>query len=413
MCRIAMLSVHTCPLARLGSKDAGGMNVYVRELSRHLGQNGMSVDVFTRRTDPKTPDIVDIDENARIVHLDAGPARRIHKSQVFQHLPEFICSLREFKEKERAEYRLIHSHYWLSGWVAGLLKLRWGMPHIAMFHTLGALKNDARPEEGESTLRIDIERKIIHTANAVVASSEHEKRQMAAHYGADPARIRVVPCGVDLERFRPMDKARARQELGIQARKILLFVGRIEPLKGVDLLLKAVARLDGETNDLLLLILGGELGQDEELTRLQIAAQRLGIKERVSFQGAVDQSRLPLYYNAADICIIPSHYESFSLVAAESLACGTPVIASKVGGLDSVVYHLENGLLVPWRRAEAFSQTIAELSNDEALRKRLAKVARASVQRFGWQSITQQVLEIYDELAESSAVSQFCRCGRW
>ncbi len=413
MCRIAMLSVHTCPLATLGSKDAGGMNVYVRELSRHLGMNGMSVDVFTRRTDARLPEIVPFDDNARVIHLDAGPVKPVHKSQVFQHLPEFICNMRRFQAEQGAQYRLLHSHYWLSGWVAGLLRQRWNTPHITMFHTLGAIKNAARPDERESSQRIDTERKIISTADIVVASSAHERSQMMNLYGANPKHIRVVPCGVDLERFRPVDKARARQALGLTAKKLLLFVGRIEPLKGIDILLEAVARLNGEIDDLSLVILGGDLAEDDELARLRDTSIQMGIAERVSFLGAVDQGKLPLYYSAADICIVPSHYESFSLVAAESLACGTPVIASKVGGLQSVVYHLENGLLVPWQRAEAFSETILQLMHDEALRKRLAQVARDSVRRLGWQTVAQQILDIYDELAESSMPSQMCLCGRW
>ncbi len=413
MCRIAVLSVHSCPLAKPGKLDAGGMNVYVQEVSRELGKRGMTVDVFTRWTDPQTPQIVEFDDHARVIHLPAGPVKRIHKSQVFQHLPEFICNLRHFKEENDLHYRLVHSHYWLSGWVAGLLRQRWDIPHVAMFHTLGALKNNARPEEKESTQRIETERRIIATADVIIASSEDERRNMVSLYGANPGKIRVIPCGVDLTKFRPMDRRQAKERVGLDGKRVLLFCGRIEPLKGLDLLFEAMAGLRTQFSDLHLLVLGEDASQVGELRRLKRYAGELGILDAVSFVGTVEHDALPAYYNAADVCVVPSHYESFSMVAAEALACGTPVVASQVGGLQSLVIDHENGLLVPTRSSQAFSETIGTILKDDGLRNRLARTARRSVQRLGWSAVGQEVLSVYDELADACASRELCLCGRW
>lgn len=413
MCRVAVICVHSCPLAQPGKLDAGGMNVYVREVSRQLGKNGMTVDVFTRWSDPTIPQIVQFDDHARVIHLKAGPVKPVHKSQIFQHLPEFICNLRRFKEDEDLRYRLLHSHYWLSGWVAGLLRQRWSVPHVAMFHTLGGMKNRARPEEKESVQRVDIERKIIASADALVASSHDEKAGMISLYGANPRKIKVIPCGVDLTLFRPMERRQAKQSLGLDGKRILLFVGRIEPLKGLDLLFETLASLRSTFGDLRLLVLGEEARLDGELHRLKRYARQLQVEGSVTFTGIVDRERLPVYYNAADICVVPSHYESFSLVAAEALACGTPVVASQVGGLQSLIVDHENGLLVPSHSPQAFSATIRVLLQDDELRGHLSRTARRSVQEIGWSAIAKEVLVVYDELADARTCSDLCLCGRW
>ncbi|MBI2954765.1 MAG: glycosyltransferase [Chloroflexi bacterium] len=389
------------------------MNVYVREVSRQLGKNGMTVDVFTRWSDPTIPQIVQFDDHARVIHLKAGPVKPVHKSQIFQHLPEFICNLRRFKEDEDLRYRLLHSHYWLSGWVAGLLRQRWSVPHVAMFHTLGGMKNRARPEEKESVQRVDIERKIIASADALVASSHDEKAGMISLYGANPRKIKVIPCGVDLTLFRPMERRQAKQSLGLDGKRILLFVGRIEPLKGLDLLFETLASLRSTFGDLRLLVLGEEARLDGELHRLKRYARQLQVEGSVTFTGIVDRERLPVYYNAADICVVPSHYESFSLVAAEALACGTPVVASQVGGLQSLIVDHENGLLVPSHSPQAFSATIRVLLQDDELRGHLSRTARRSVQEIGWSAIAKEVLVVYDELADARTCSDLCLCGRW
>jgi len=406
-----MISVHGCPLARLGGKESGGMNVYVRELALALGERSMAVDVFTRLTDPTLPQVVPFGPRARVIHLPAGAVGPLNKNTVLQHLPEFIHRVRSFKEQHGLGYRLVHSHYWLSAWVGAMLAERWQLPHIVMYHTLGRVKNSAREAENESWQRIAVERRTMAGADAVIAASQHEKMQMTGLYGAPADQIAVIPCGVDLALFRPHPKGIARARLGLGQKRVLVFVGRMQPLKGADLLLEALALL-GARHDYHLLVIGGSIDQDPELGRLRALAVALGIAGRVSFLGAQPQQRLPLYYSAADLCVVPSHYESFGLVAMEALACGTPVIASRVGGLPTVIRDGENGLLIGWRSPDAFAQGIAAVLSDQTLRRRLTRRARPSVQHFTWQAVADQLLAVYDELAVAKQPAQVCRCGR-
>lgn len=412
MCHIAMISVHTCPLARPGANSAGGMNVYVKGLSQELGRNGMNVDIFTRWSNPELPRIVHVDERVRVVHLKAGPVRPVSKDRLLGYLPEFVCSLRHFRQEEGVQYRLMHSHYWLSGWVAGMLRHRWNIPSLVMFHTLGALKNKARRAERESWRRIETERRIISTADSIIASSDDEKLQMIQLYGANSDNVRVIPCGIDLNEFKPIDKGLARNKLGLDDRKLLLFVGRIEPLKAIDVLIRAVSKLPSGSPDFHLLVVGGDPNVGAEMKRLRSLAAQLGISNQVSFAGSVDHSELAVYYSAADLCIVPSHYESFSLVAAESLACGTPVVAARVGGLQSVVLHLRNGLLTPPHSPDALAQAISILIKDDSLRLGLATMTRKSVQHLGWPAIAKRILDTYDGLALADVPAPACMCDR-
>jgi D-inositol-3-phosphate glycosyltransferase len=247
MYRIAFLSVHASPLARLGSGEAGGMNVYVRELSRELGRRGLSVDIFTRRAEEGAPQIVELADGVRVVRLEAGPARAIPKEQLVCHLRAFRNSLLGFQEGHGLDYDLLHSHYWLSGWVAERVKRRWGAPHVAMFHTLGEVKNQARISEREPSSRIRAERAVAGGADRIICASQHEKELLVRLYGADRQRVAVVPCGVDVDFFRPIEREEARRRLGLcNGARVILFVGRIEPLKGVDILIGAAAQLHGQ-----------------------------------------------------------------------------------------------------------------------------------------------------------------------
>jgi D-inositol-3-phosphate glycosyltransferase len=395
MCRVAMLSVHGSPLGQLGTDSAGGMQLYIRALSRELGRRGTVVDVFTRRSDPCQPKVVSFGPNARVIHLDAGPAAPIEKNAVLNFLPEFLCNLQRFRQAVGLEYDVIHSHYWLSGWVGNLLARRWGVPHVAMFHTLGRLKNQALAEKEESDARIEIEERIVDGADRIIASSEHERLALVDHYGARWENIAVIPCGVDLSLFRPMDQAAARAMLELDG-EVLLFVGRIDPVKGLDVLLQAVALLRTRPN-LTLVVVGGS-DTERELQRNRRLAHDLGLDGRVFFKGAVPQEKLPIYYSAATLCVVPSYYESFGLVAMEALACGTPVIASEVGGLPTVVRDRENGLLVPRHQPEVFAQRIAQALDDVALRRALRLRARASVLCYDWGIIAERMIAMYHGL---------------
>ena len=395
MTRVAMLSVHGCPLARLGTREAGGMQLYVRALSRELGRRGIQVDVYTRQVNPSTPTVVPFGPNARVIHLNAGEQGPVDKTTVFDLLPEFVSNLQRFRRDERIDYDYIHSHYWLSGWVGNLLAPRWSVPHVTMFHTLGRLKNRAMGDQTESEARSEVETRIVASVDRVIASSEHERQALVDLYGARRDRVEVVPCGVDLTLFQPGDREQARAQLGLSG-EVILFVGRMDPIKGLDLLLGAVALL-ARRPTLKLVVVGGS-GTEEEMKRSQALVGTLEIAGQVEFRGSVAQEELPTYYQAADICVVPSHYESFGLVAIEALACGTPVIGSMVGGLPTVIRDGENGLLVPWRQPSEFAERIDLILSDQALRESLADHARPSVLKYGWGAVAGRITSVYEDV---------------
>ena len=406
--RIAVISAHTSPLAALGGRETGGMNVYVRELSRELGARGFAVDVFTRRTSEHDPEVQPFGPNARVVNLSAGPARIIDKDLIPSHLGEFERALVAFAGREGVRYDLVHSHYWMSG-VAGMrLAERWRVPHVTMFHTLGEVKKRARATEHETPARIEAEREIAAAADRIVVASGHEKHLLVTLYDADAAKIAVVPCGVDLELFVPMDKATARRKLGVpDGERIILFVGRIEPLKGIDILINAAAQLHEDEN-FRVLIVGGDIRAEAEIAALRALAERLDVDHHVSFVGAVAHEELPLYYNAADVCVMPSYYESFGLVAIEAMACGTPVVASRVGGLTTTVSDGETGYLIPWRCPEPFAERLELLLDNDELRASFGRAGREAVERFRWANVGEAVAALYGELGirKSKAVSR-------
>jgi D-inositol-3-phosphate glycosyltransferase len=402
--RVAVLSTHTCPLAPLGGWETGGMNVYVRELGRALGARGVEVDIFTRRQSSEAPDVVEYAPRARVVHLEAGPRRHVDKYDVLDYLPDLACGIQRWRALTGLSYDLIHSHYWLSGRLGLLFADRWGVPMVSMFHTLAQLKNSVAETaaEREQSVRFDIERRTMAGSDRVVAATDVDRAQIIRHYGA-LAPIAVIPGGVDLSRFRPLDQAAARAALGLSdAGRVLLFVGRIQRLKGLEVLFRAFALLGGL--DARLLVVGGlpsSSHEAREISRLEQLAARLGVAGRVSFVGAVSHERLPEYYAAADVTVMPSSYESFGLVAVESLACGRPVVATRIGGLRTIVHDGETGLLVPWRDPALFAEALGRVLGDAALRARLAAAARASVTHFGWDHIAEQHLGLYaDVLAE-------------
>ncbi len=400
--RIAVISAHASPLARLGWHETGGMNVYVRELSREMGARGYHIDIFTRRADTSSPDIVHSSENVRVIHLQVGPEGSTGKHDLHRHLGEIERELLSFQQAEGIEYDLIHSHYWLSGWVGLSLRERWHVPLEAMFHTLGEAKRRVPVAEREPLCRIEGERLVAQRADRLVCASDHERRLLEDAYGADPRRISVVACGVDLGLFKPIDRKAARDALRLNGKKMVLFVGRIEPLKGVEVLLAAAAQLGGES-DFELFIVGGDGTASAEMRRLQGLASELGLIDRVSFLGPVDHDKLPLFYNAADICVVPSYYESFGLVALEAMACGTPVVASRVGGLTVTVRDGETGYLIPWHYPRPFAERMALLLGDDELRRSFGRTAREAVKSFGWSSIADAVEPLYRELLAESA----------
>ena len=397
--RIAQVSYHTNPVAPLGGRHTGGMNVYVSELSRELARRGHHVDLFTRR-DGERPEVTALAPGLRLVQLSAGPPAPLEKELLTPFLPAFVAEMARFAANEGETYDLVHSHYW-QGIAAGEPFARaQGAPHLVMFHTLGEVKNRARVSEEEPGERIGRERELAASADAIITASGHEHDLLARYYDADPARMVSIPCGIDTDLFRPRDRDECRRELDIEAdRPVLLWVGRLEKLKGVDILIDAVAQLDEP--DVLLLVVGGD-GQALR-GELEAQAQEAGLGGNVRFTGAVPHEELPAWYSAADVCVVPSYYESFGLVAVEAMACGTPVVASRVGGLVSTVTDGVNGYLIPWRCPEPFAEKLEVLIRNPELRANFARSARESVQRFRWDEIARRMDALYEDVIANHA----------
>ncbi len=407
--RIAMLSVHTCPLATLGGKQTGGMNVYVRDLSREMARRGHHIDVYTRSQNPEIPRISQkIGHGARVIHLPAGPERPYDKHCVYDHLLEFVEGIFAQAETDGIRYDLLHSHYWLSGAAAHALQQRWDAPILHMFHTLGRMKNEVaqRPEERETSRRIAVEEEIVQFADALIAATPLEQEQLEELYGAPRERIRVISPGVDTARFHPIPVDHAKKRIGIcPDTRMILFVGRIEPLKGIDQLLRAIVRVVERHPELreglCVPIIGGDPNQiheDDEMVRLQALREKLGIEDVVTFLGSRDQDTLQYYYSAAEMVVMPSDYESFGMVALEAMACGTPVIASDVGGLAFLVRDGRTGFRVPARDTESLVEKITLLLTDELRRRRIGQRAACWAESYAWSTIADRIEGVYAEL---------------
>ena len=401
-----MLSVHSCPLAPLGGRETGGMNVYVRELSRLLGQRGMAVDVYTRRQDPWEPTVVNFAPQARVIHLHAGPAAPYAKHRVWDHLPEFVEGVRRFATSQDVHYDLLHSHYWLSGWVALQLRQLWSLPMVHMSHTLGYPKNAAAQQiwEQEPPRRLQVEYEVLRCSDALVAESPASQQHMVQEYGVDPARVQIIACGVDTTLFRPQDRHQARCTLGLpEAAPIVLFVGRLQPLKGLDTLLRAAHLVRQQYPTLQVRIVGGGVDEGdpheaEELGRLRALADRLDLTPYLAFTKAQPQEALAQYYAAADVFVMPSHYESFGMVVLEAMACGTPVVASWVGGLASTVVHERTGLLVPVGSWRAFAHAIMRVLASPTLRETFAHAGVQRAQTYAWPRLVERNMQLYHRL---------------
>lgn len=419
--RIAMISYHTCPLATLGGKDTGGMNVYVRDLTRELGRFGVHVDVFTRSQDEHVPHVVhELGYGNRVVHIPAGPEEPRSKSDIAKYVPEFVDEVLKFTAEKGITYDVIHSHYWMSGLAAEKLSDAWGgTPIVHMFHTLGEMKNRvARSEDeraGEDRLRG--ERQVLRRANRVIVATLAELTQLRFLYRADSNKMTIIPPGVDTGHFYPIPPDEAKQFIGLRPEnRMILFVGRIEPLKGVDTLIQAVASLDkslsGRRHPVHLAIIGGDpdVNPDEmsgEMARLQKLSDELCLGGMVVFLGKRAQDTLSYYYSAAEVLVMPSLYESFGMVALEAMACGTPVIASEVGGLGYLVKDGVTGYTVPDSDPEALRMRLSGLLGDNRLRNTMGENAADYAKEYDWSKIASSIVKVYDEvMCESQAVGE-------
>jgi D-inositol-3-phosphate glycosyltransferase len=406
--RIAVISMHTSPTASLGQNGNGGLNVYVREVCTAFSDRGVATDIFTRRQTPDDPAIESLAPLSRVIYLPAG--RSLDKYSLYNEVPGFAQGIRTFANKEQIGYDLLYSHYWLSGEVACLLRpdMGAGWAHIA--HTLGLVKNrtlasGARPEPA---LRIRIEGEIAQQADLLIASTADESDDLIQSYGADADHAYVVAPGIDLATFQPLDRDEARRKIGYGPGRLLLFVGRLERLKGVEVAIRALALLgDRDHGDLRLIVLGEDAreggardGDESEKERLKSVASSLGVRDRVDFLGSVAHHELPYFYAAADACVMPSYSESFGLVALEAQACGRPVIASGVSGLRSVVRDEVSGYLIDGDDPAAYAERIGRLLANPELARQMGRRGRLLAQRFSWTRTADRLESLFDNVIE-------------
>jgi D-inositol-3-phosphate glycosyltransferase len=419
LARVAVISLHTSPRDQPGTGDSGGMNVYILEVAERLSRQGIAVDIFTRHQGDGSL-VEEVAPGARLIQVPAGPRGPVPKEQLPSVLPQFLDGVLSHAVADTADpathrhgpYDVVHSHYWLSGWVGERAKEIWDAPLVASFHTLGKVKNftlalDDRPEPAT---RLDGEERVIKGADRILAPTPVEAAHLVGLYGADPDRIRIVPPGVDRSVFSPRPKREAKARLHLANERLLLFVGRLQPLKGPDIairsLAEAVALAPEQMRDVVLAVVGGPTGNAsarDEVARLMNLAASAGVGDRVVFFPPQPHERLAEFYSAADAVLVPSRSESFGLVALEAQACGTPVLAAAVGGLRYSVADGVGGLHIRGHDPRDFADRILELLGDPALTARLSAGALAHAARFSWEATAEEIGRVYLELAGRSA----------
>jgi len=405
--RIAILSIHTSPLHQPGFGDSGGMNVYIAETAKRIAARGIEIEIFTRATTATDAEVVELAPGVKVRHIPAGPFEGLSKAE----LPAQLCAvtaglLRAEAAKPAGFYDLIHSHYWLSGQVGWLAKERWGVPLIHTMHTMARVKNAtlADGDSAEPAIREIGEEQVVGIADLLVANTDQEANELIELYQAQAQRVQVINPGVDLDMFIPGDKSAARKSLGLPPNAmVLLFVGRIQPLKAPDVLLKAAAELVNSNpelrKDLVVAICGGPSGSGlDEPDALQRLAGQLGISDLVRFVSPVNRQDLVTWFQAATLCAVPSHSESFGLVALEAQACGTPVVATNVGGLATAVKDQVSGLLVTGHDPKTWANAILRLCTDGELRDRLGTGAVEYARNFGWDNTVSKLIAAYEKV---------------
>ena len=392
--KIAMFSIHSSPIGELGTRDTGGMSVYIRELAQELGEHGHRVDIYTRYNHNNPTTIIHLNDHVRLIHLNIGKNGQVSKVKLYPLLEDFFDKLEEFRKADDCHYDLIHSHYWLSGRLGHWAQDLWNRPHMVMFHTLGAIKNLTGVGLPEPELRITNEKRLVRSCHRILVATEREKELLIDHYDSLPGKIGVVPCGVNLNLFQPVDRSVARRQLGFkQNESMILYVGRFEPLKGLDRLLEAVTHL--RDYRIRLVIIGGDDPETTETQNLMQLSQKWGIQDTVTFEGRIAQENLPPYYSAADVLVVPSHYESFGLVGLESLACGTPVVSTKVGVLDRLLQEGMNGSIVSNGCPKALASSIETFINGTSLKDSSAEAIRTSIKNYSWSNVATAIIDEY------------------
>jgi glycosyltransferase involved in cell wall biosynthesis len=407
---IALISEHGDPAAVIGKEEAGGQNVYVRQVGETLAKLGWQVDMFTRKVDPNAPSIVQHSPHCRTIRLKAGPETFIPRDQLFSYMPEFVESLCQFQTKAGTHYPLVHTNYWMSAWVGLQLKQRSNVQLVHTYHSLGAVKYQSIADRPAiAATRLAVERQILEQGDCVVATSPQEQADLRALVSKQGL-IEVIPCGTDMQTFHVRSKSEARAQLGFKPdQKIVLYVGRFDPRKGIETLVRAMAKLQQSAEvshpDLRLVIVGGSdpsKSDGQEQARISFLVEELGLAQTTEFVGQVGHDRLPDYYTAADVCVIPSHYEPFGLVALEAMACGTPVVASDVGGLKFTVVPGQTGWLVPPQDVDGFAAAIERVVNQQWLLGQRQKLATRVQENFSWNGVAAQLSDLYRRLLVQS-----------
>ena len=402
--KILIISYHTCPENKLGSKDSGGLNIYLHEISNELGTKGHTVDIFTRRHDISDPLEIEINNNAKVVHLNAGDLAE-EKHQMHNYIDMFTSNLINYVGEQNLQYDLIYSNYWMSGIVGKLISEKLKIPHIITFHTMGLTKRSVNYLENESDFRIDSELDLIKKSDAIVVPTYQEKENLILNYKSEND-IYIVSPGVDLEKFKSKNKYKSREKLGLsQTSKILLSVGRLEPIKGYDVLINALSFLNiSDDFDVRLLIIGGDSKSQNELERLNSLKLKHGLSNQVIFLGAIDHDELPIYFSAADVFLMPSAYETFGIAALEASACNLPVIAPQVGGLKSVVKHGQTGFLSVNKSPESLTHYLEILLNNKPLRELFGVNSRLHAMNYSWGKSSKDLISVFEDILSKCLV---------
>lgn len=405
--RIALISVHGDPAIEIGAEEAGGQNVYVRQVGEALAQLGWQVDMFTRKATPEQSDIVEHSPGCRTIRLTVGPTEFVSRDQLFEYLPDFVDQFLAFQTQEQTQYALVHTNYWLSSWVGMELKKHQSLAQVHTYHSLGVVKYANVPNIPKiATTRLTIEKQCLETADCIIATSPQEQAHMRSQV-SKLGHIQVIPCGTDIERYGAISRAEARQKLGIASHaKVVFYIGRFDPRKGIETLVRAIAHSQFREEGLHLIIGGGSrpgAKDGQERDRIEGIVQDLDLVSITKFPGRISNEDLPLYYAAADVSVVPSHYEPFGLVTIESMASHTPVVASDVGGLQFTILPNETGLLVPAKDDIGFSQAIDQMLADPRLKEQWGLTARQRVETmFSWQGVAQQLSQLYQQMIQNS-----------
>lgn len=410
---IALISVHGDPAVEIGKEEAGGQNVYVRHVGEALARLGWQVDMFTRKASAEQPSTIEHSQNCRTIRLIAGPEEFVPRDHIFGYAQEFVQEFLKFQQQSGVQYPLVHTNYWISSWVGMQLQKIQDSKQVHTYHSLGAVKyKSVSTIPTIAKTRLAVEKDVLETADRIVATSPQEKEHMRSLVSSK-GNIDIIPCGTDIQRFGSIPQQQARQQLGIDSEsKVILYVGRFDQRKGIETLVRAVGQSQLRGNADLKLIIGGgsRAGESDgiERDRIESIVSALGMIDFTTFPGRLGDDILPVYYAAADVCVVPSHYEPFGLVAIEAMASGTPVVASDVGGLQFTVVPEQTGLLAPPQDEVAFAAAIDRILSDRTYRNKLGQAARKRVEtKFSWEGVASQLSQLYTDLLEQpTLVSQ-------